>query len=64
MENFKIYCPGCGEAVEFIVESMRKGKEHNKPWADILCGRCHLVIATLEGDKEGVVLFSIEDKQE
>ena len=56
----KFYCEVCGEAVPVIIEDVTKDKRNKTPWGDILCDKCHFVIATISSETEGVYEFRIK----
>jgi len=54
----KIYCETCGKKQPLIIEPMSTD-ELNAPaiWGDLICGKCHSIVATLEVDEPGVYEF-------
>ena len=54
----RIYCDLCGEYAEFDIDQMRTDELNEKPWGDIVCRQCRLVIATIVVDEPG--LYAIE----
>ena len=42
----KVYCPGCGEFQQYTEEAMHTDERNPYAWGDLLCAKCHLVIAT------------------
>lgn len=48
----QVWCPCCKEWALVIEEPLHTDDLNPWPWGDIVCGRCHLVIATLRGRDE------------
>ena len=42
-----VYCESCGDAPVIFGILEKDDLNGDKYWGDILCGKCHLVIATL-----------------
>jgi len=53
----KIYCEHCGNHQMFIAKDLIKDKLNKNPWGDIICKKCHFVIATLSSNKECKINF-------
>lgn len=53
-EDVQIFCQSCNRMQPLEVESMAADKLNGDAiWGDLLCGTCHLVIATLTVPKAG-----------
>lgn len=52
----KIYCSTCGKYQSMRIDEMHKDKD-GTIWGDICCEYCHLIIATIEVEREGIYEF-------
>jgi len=48
----KIYCEVCGKSQPVIEEELKKDELNEHAWGDLVCGVCHLVIATISLEPE------------
>ena len=56
----KFHCNVCNQHQPVILEPLRKDELNPKPWGDVVCAECYLVIATYSAENEGVLQY-IED---
>lgn len=42
----QVYCSGCGSFQPVIEEEPHSDDRNDHPWADVVCGSCHLVLLT------------------
>mgnify|MGYP001601657074 CR=1 FL=1 len=47
----KVWCSNCGETRPTVVDMMKADSKNDHDAADILCGECHFIVATLHKEK-------------
>ncbi|MEM7133442.1 MAG: hypothetical protein AAF702_44510 [Chloroflexota bacterium] len=52
-----VYCDNCEKAQPAIFEPLTSDDLNPKPWGDIVCSVCHLVLATLSADQPGEIVL-------
>lgn len=50
----KIFCDSCKEPTKLEILFIPKDKLNgNRSWTDLMCDKCHFIIATIEVDEPG-----------
>ncbi len=53
--SVKFYCDCCEEYFPVFIDPLISDKaSKGVPWGDIICTKCHLVIATISADTPGI----------
>ena len=58
--ELKFYCKGCSEHQPVIIEPLKFDDLNDNAWGDIVCKECHVVIATMSSNREGILGFVSE----
>ena len=58
--ELKFYCPTCPGHQPVIIEPLKFDDLNDDAWGDIVCKRCHVVIATMSSNREGILGFVSE----
>lgn len=59
-EKMKIFCESCEAFHEALIDEMTimpKAHNQDKPWGDICCANCHMVVLTIIVDEPGRYKF-------
>ena len=51
----KIWCSNCDEAQPLLTDEMSAGHLNAHEAADLMCGKCRFVIATLHAERHGEI---------
>ncbi len=55
--GFNVYCDSCKKCQPVYPVELRKDKLNKKPWSDIVCKECNIVIATISAEVEGDIVL-------
>ena len=59
--TLKVYCEKCRKSQLFKLDNLIKDKLNDKPWADLCCIKCHLVVATFSADKNCKMIITQQE---
>ena len=53
-KGIRVFCEGCQDFRTVVTTALKTDHYNAKPWTDLMCKKCKLVIATIEADEPGI----------